>query len=92
MEIIWVTLASALATLKDADTIIPGHTPVSKPQELQEYQRYLTDLVAETQASIKAGKSAADAVASSTVTAKYPGYKAERLKAAIEAIYKESGK
>jgi glyoxylase-like metal-dependent hydrolase (beta-lactamase superfamily II) len=86
------TLANALSTLKDADTIIPGHTPVSKPSELQEYQRYLTDLVAETQASIKAGKSAADALAASTVTAKYPGYKSERLKAAIEAIYKESGK
>ena len=86
------TLATALSTLKDADTIIPGHTPVSKPSELQEYQRYLTDLVAETQGAIKAGKSSADALAASTFTAKYPGYKTERLKAAIEAIYKESGK
>jgi len=84
--------AKALATVKDFDTVIPGHTPVSKPAELQEYQRYMADLVAETQAAIKAGKSAADAAAASTVTAKYPGYKSDRLKAAIEAIYKESGK
>ena len=47
---------------------------------------------AETQAAITAGKSSADAVAASTVTAKYPGYKSERLKAAVEAIYKEMGK
>jgi len=86
------TLAKALATIKDFDTVIPGHTPVSKPAELQEYQRYMADLVAETQAAMKAGKSAADAAASSTVTAKYAGYKSDRLKAAIEAIYKESGK
>jgi cyclase len=86
------TLAKAIAALKDADTIIPGHTPISKPAELQEYQRYMADLVAETEAAIKAGKSAADAVTASTVTAKYPGYRSDRLKAAIEAIYKELGK
>ena len=86
------TLAKAIATLKDADTIIPGHTPPSKPAELQEYQRYMTDLVAETEAAAKAGKSAADAFTASTITAKYPGFKNDRLKAAIEAIYKELGK
>ena len=86
------TLAKAIAALKDADTIIPGHTPPSKPAELQEYQRYMTDLVAETEAAAKVGKSAADAFTSSTVTAKYPGFKSDRLKAAIEAIYTELGK
>lgn len=86
------TLAKAIAAYKDVDTIIPGHTPPSKPAELQEYQRYMTDLVAETEAAAKAGKSAADAFTASTVTAKYPGFKNDRLKAAIEAIYKELGK
>ena len=86
------TLAKALATIKDFDTVIPGHTPVSKPAELQEYQRYMADLLAETEAAIKAGKTAADAATASKVTAKYPGYKSDRLKAAIEAIYKEMGK
>ena len=86
------TLAKTIATVKDIDLVIPGHTPVSKLAELQEYQRYMADLLAETQAAIKAGKSAADAAAASTVTAKYPGYKSERLKAAVEAIYKEMGK
>ncbi len=52
----------------------------------------MADLLAETEAAIKAGKSAADADASSTVTAKCPGYKSERRKAAVETIYKELGK
>jgi cyclase len=86
------TLAKAIATVKDIDLVIPGHTPVSRPAELQEYQRYVADLLAETQAAIKAGKSASDAAAASTVTAKYPGYKSDRLKGAVEAIYKEMGK
>lgn len=86
------TLAKAIATVKDVDTIIPGHTPPSKPAELQEFQRYLADVVAETEAAVKAGKSAADAFAASTVTAKYAGYKSDRLKATIEALYKELGK
>lgn len=86
------TIAKAIATIRDADTIIPGHSPVMKPADLQEYQRYTADLLAETEAAIKAGKSAADAAASSVVTAKYAGYRSDRLKAAVEAIYAELGK
>ena len=83
------TLAKALAGIKDVDTVIPGHHPVTTIADLQEYQRYNADLLTETQAAIKAGKSVDDATASSTVTAKYKGYKSERLKAAIQAIYDE---
>jgi glyoxylase-like metal-dependent hydrolase (beta-lactamase superfamily II) len=86
------TLAKAIASVKEADTIIPGHSPVMKPADLQEYQRYTADLLAETEAAIKAGKSAADAASASKVTAKYSGYKSDRLKAAVEAIYAELGK
>lgn len=86
------TLAKAIAAVKDADTVIPGHSPVMKPADLQEYQRYTADLLAETEAAIKAGKSAAEAAAASTITAKYAGYRSDRLKAAVEAIYAEMGK
>jgi glyoxylase-like metal-dependent hydrolase (beta-lactamase superfamily II) len=86
------TIAKALATVKDFDTVIPGHSPVMKPADLQEYQRYTADLLAETQNAIKAGKSAADAAASINLTAKYKDYKSDRQKAAIEAIYQELGK
>ena len=83
------TLAKALAAVKGVDTVIPGHSPVATLRDLDEYQRYNADLLAETQAAIKAGKSVDEAAASSTVTAKYKGYKSDRLKAAIQAIYDE---
>jgi len=86
------TIAKAIATIKDFDTVIPGHSPVMKPADLQEYQRYTADLLAQTEAAIKAGKSAADASAGINLTAKYTGYKSDRQAAAVAAIYQELGK
>jgi glyoxylase-like metal-dependent hydrolase (beta-lactamase superfamily II) len=83
------TLAAAIAGIKDVDTIVPGHSPVMTPADLQEYQRYMTDLVAAVQDAKKAGRSAAEAAASITMGAKYPGYRSDRLKGAVEAIYAE---
>jgi glyoxylase-like metal-dependent hydrolase (beta-lactamase superfamily II) len=83
------TLAKVLAGIKNVDTVIPGHSPVMPLSNLQEFQRYMTDLVAATESAKKSGKSAADAAASINLTAKYPDYKSERVKAAVEAIYAE---
>ncbi len=86
------TLGKAVATIKDVDTIIPGHQPVTTPAMLQEYERFMTDLVSEVQAAVKAGKTADQAVGSINLTTKYQGYRTDRMKAAIEAIYGELGK
>jgi glyoxylase-like metal-dependent hydrolase (beta-lactamase superfamily II) len=83
------TIAKALAVIKDVDTVIPGHSPVMAPKDLQEYQRFNADLLSAVEAAKKSGKSAADAAASINLTPKYPGYKSERVKAAIDAIYAE---
>jgi cyclase len=83
------TIAKALAAIKDVDTVIPGHSPVMAPKDLQEYQRFTADLLAEVEAAKKAGKSAADAAASLNLSAKYPDYKSDRVKAAVDAIYAE---
>ena len=83
------TLAKALAGIKDVDTVIPGHSPTMPIAALAEYQRFTADLLSETQAAIKAGKSPAEAAASSNLTAKYQGYKSERLAAAEQALYDE---
>src|SRR5438128_2627808 len=40
------TVGKALATVKDVDTLIVGHSPLRKPSELQEYQRFMTEFVA----------------------------------------------
>ena len=83
------TIAKALATIKDVDTVIPGHSPVMTPKDLQEYQRYTADFLAAVEAAKKSGKSAADAATSINLSAKYPGYKSDRVKAAVDALYAE---
>ena len=83
------TVAAAAAALKNIDTVIPGHSPLMKVSDVQQYARFLADLVSSAQASEKAGKSVDDATAAFSV-AKYPGYKNENVKAAIQVIYDES--
>ena len=58
------TLAKAIAAIKDVDTVIPGHSPMMTPKDLQEYQRFTADLLAQTEAAMKAGKSVDEAAAS----------------------------
>jgi cyclase len=83
------TLAKLLAAVKDFDTVIPGHSPVTTPADLQQYQRYSADLLAATEAAMKAGKTAEEAGKSIDLTSKYPGYKNERVAGAVTAIYDE---
>jgi cyclase len=83
------TLAKAIAAIKDVDTVVPGHSPMMTPKDLQEYQRFNAEWVAAAQDAMKAGKSVDDAAASIKVSEKYPGYKSERMKAAIQAVYDE---
>ena len=83
------TIGKALATVKNVDTLIVGHSPLRTIPELQEYQRFMTDFVSAVQAAKKAGKSADDAAASIDLSAKYKGYQNQRYKGAVDAIYAE---
>jgi glyoxylase-like metal-dependent hydrolase (beta-lactamase superfamily II) len=83
------TIENALAAARDIDTIIPGHGPLRTRQELQEYQRFMTDFVAAAREAMYAGKDVAEAAASIDLRAKYRGYGNERYKAAVQAIYDE---
>ena len=82
-------LAAAAAAIKNIDIVIPGHSPMMKVSDVQEYQRFVADLVASSQAAMKAGKTVDEAFAAFSL-AEYPGYKNERLKASIQVIYDES--
>jgi len=86
------TLDKALRSVKNVDTIIGGHQPVQQWKDLQEYQRFNTDLLAAVQAAMRAGKSVDEAAASINLTTKYAGYESTRTKAAIQAIYDELSK
>jgi cyclase len=83
------TLAKLLSTVKDVETVIPGHIPPATRADLEEFQRYTAALVTAVQAAKKAGQSAEAATKSIDLTAKYKGYGTERLAAAVQAIYGE---
>jgi cyclase len=82
------TLQLAIAGIKNIDTIIPGHSPMMTPKDLQDFQRFTADLLSHATNEMKAGKSVDDATASFKID-KYPGYKNERVKAAVQAVYDE---
>lgn len=83
------TLAKAVATLKNVDTVVPGHAALMKWSDLQEYQRYTADLLNEAQSARRAGKNADTAAASINLTGKYKSYTSEGVKLAVQAIYDE---
>ena len=83
------TLAKAIAGIKDVDVVIPGHSPVTTPKDLQEYQRFIAEWVAAVQSASAAGKSSEQAAESIDLAAKYPGYRKERYKTAIDSVYAE---
>jgi cyclase len=86
------TLAKAVATVKNVESIITGHSTVMTLKDLAEYAEFNREFVAMVQAGKKAGKSVDDIVAGWTMPAKYTGYSAPapaRLKSNVEVIYNE---
>ena len=100
------TLARAVSTIKDVDTVITGHSsttfgsgvsvwfarsnPVMKWADLQEYADFMRDFVAAAQAAKKAGKSAADASKALNLPAKYRDYNMSRAPEDVQKVYDES--
>jgi len=68
------TLAKAVATVKNVDTIINGHIPVGAWKDLQEYAQFTKEFVDYARASMKAGKSAEQAGKEYKVDPKFKGY------------------
>jgi cyclase len=68
------SIAKALATVKNVDTIINGHIGVSTWNDLKEYQEFLSDFVTFAQNEMKANKTVDQAAAEYKVPAKYKGY------------------
>lgn len=68
------TLARAVASVKDVDTIMNGHIPVGTFNDLKEYAQFTKDFVAYAEASMKAGKSAEQAGKEYKIDPKYKGY------------------
>jgi len=67
-------LAKVLSNIKNVDTVITGHTPVLKWDDLKEYAAFSKEFVDWARAEMKAGKTVDQAAAEYRVPAKYKGY------------------
>ena len=99
------TLAKALATLKDVDTVITGHSttqvgtgadatfvrsnPVMKWVDLHEYHEFTVAFVRAAEAARKAGKSVDQAAGRLGLPDKYRGYDMANAKADVQRVYDE---
>ena len=68
------SLAKAVATVKNVDTIINGHIPVGTWNDLREYADFTKDFVDFARASLKAGKNVEQAASEYKVAPKFNGY------------------
>jgi cyclase len=89
------TLAKVTSSIQNVDTVITGHTPVLRWNDLREYAEFNRDFVAYAQAALKAGKTADQAAAEYEIPEKYKGYAIAPSKesgpatANIDILYKE---
>lgn len=68
------TLSKAAATIKDVDTVIPGHRQVGTFKEFTEYAAFIKDFVDFARTSMNSKKTVSQAAAEYKVPAKYSGY------------------
>jgi glyoxylase-like metal-dependent hydrolase (beta-lactamase superfamily II) len=68
------TLAKAIATLKNIDTVINGHIPISSLKDLKEYADFSQDFADYASDALKAGKTVDQAAAEYKVPSRFKGY------------------
>jgi len=82
------TLQKAIAGIKNIDTVIPGHSPMQTPTDLATWQKFTAALLSHAVDQMKAGKTVDEATASFNIDT-FEGYKKERVKGSIQAVYDE---
>jgi glyoxylase-like metal-dependent hydrolase (beta-lactamase superfamily II) len=88
------SLAKAVATVKNVETVIPGHGPVMKWSDLEGYSRFYNDLVATVRKGKGDGKTVDEIAKAYTLPPGYFEYQgqsapAPSVRANVELIYKE---
>ena len=86
------TLAKTAAGIKNVDTVIPGHTTVMAWADFVEFGEFNRAFLAAVQASIKAGKTAEQALAELKLPEKFAQYQMTGAKDNVAKIYAELGK
>ena len=88
------SLEKALNGIKNADTIITGHSTQMTPAELREDIALNREFLRDVQAAMKAGKTVDEVASTWKIPAKYAGYApadVNRLKNNVALAYKELG-
>ena len=86
------TLTRAAAGIKDVDTVITGHSTVMTMADLQEFGEFNKAFLAAVQASMKAGKTADQALADLKLPEKFSAYVMTGAKDNVPKIYAELAK
>lgn len=86
------TLTKAAAGIKDVDTVITGHSTVMTMADLQEFGEFNKAFLAAVQASMKAGKTADQALADLKLPEKFSAYVMTGAKDNVPKIYAELAK
>jgi cyclase len=83
------TLGKAVAGIKDVDTVIPGHSPVTDWKTFQEFAEFNKDFLTAVEAAKKAGKTADEAAAGLQLGERWKDYGMTRAKDNVAKIYWE---
>ena len=85
------TLAKALRTLKNMDTIIPGHGPIMGMKDLEDYAQFNKDFRDAVVSGFNHGLGFTEVAEGWRLPAKYQGYAApaDRVKANVQTIFGE---
>ena len=85
------SLARAAVTIKNVDTVIPGHSAVSPWSDFKEYTEFVNDLMTLVKNGIGRGQSVDDIVRTSRLLEKYKDYGIEpdKLKSVVSLVSAE---
>jgi cyclase len=86
------TLAKATQTIRNVDTVIPGHSTVMTWADLIEFTEFNREFLAGARAARKAGRTPEQAAAELKLPAKFSAYAMTRAPANMTVIYSELGR
>lgn len=83
------TIEKAVAAIKNVDTVIPGHSPVTTWQAFVEFGEFNRAFLSAVQAAAKSGKTVDQAATDLTLPEKFKAYGMQGAKDNVEKIYSE---
>jgi cyclase len=86
------TLEKALKGIRNVDTVIPGHSPITDWAALTEFTEFNRAFLTYVQAAARSGKSVEQAIADVKLPEKFSGYQMTGTKDNVTKIYAELAK